>query len=181
MTTWIQIAIMVCAIITLLYAIHKYNHSRRPLLFVYTSLDTIHEYINASRSEVISTKAVVYSMKNIGKRPAKNVNIRICPPLLSGMAEYYGDKISILLPVEQHDIYSYFQPEHPDTSPASPLNKTRTFFLRYKAPGKWFIPYMNFQRILPADAYSLSTQRRQSTGISQTIQSRGMRISKRFK
>lgn len=181
MTTWVQIATLTITFFTLIYAIHKYNDSRRPLLFVYTSLDTIQEYINASGSEVIDTKAVVYSVKNIGKRPAKNVTIRICPPFLSGMAEYYGDKISILLPDEQHDIYRDFQPEHPDTSPASPLNKTRTFFLRYKAPGKWFIPYMNFQRILPADAYSLSTQRRQSAGISRTIQSRGMRISKRFR
>lgn len=181
MTAWVQIATLIITSSTLFYAIHKYNDSRRPLLFVYTSLDTIHEYINGSGSKTIDTKAVVYSVKNIGKRPAKNVTIRICPPFLSGETEYYGDKISILLPDEQHDIYREFQPEYPGTSPESPLNKTRTFFLFYKAPGKWFVPYLNFQRILPADAYSLSTQRLQSAGISQTIQSRGMRVSKRFK
>ncbi len=177
MTTWVQIATLIITFSTLFYAIHKYNDSRRPLLFVYTSLDTIHESISTSGPETVDTKAVVYSVKNIGKRPAKNITIRISPPFLSGETEYYGDRISILLPDEQHDIYRDFQPEYPDTSPESPLNKTRTFFLRYKAPGKWFIPYRNFQRILPADAYSLSTQRLQSAGISRTIQSRSMHKS----
>ena len=177
MTTWVQIATLTITFFTLVYAIHKYNDSRRPLLFVYTSLDTIHESINAYEPETVDTKAVVYSVKNIGKRPAKNITIRICPPFLSGETEYYGDKISILLPDEQHDIYRDLQPEYPGTSPESPLNKTRTFFLLYKAPGKWFVPYLNFQRILPADAYSLSTQRLQSAGISQTIQSRGIHKS----
>lgn len=178
MTTWVQIATLTITFFTLVYAIHKYNDSRRPLLFVYTSLDTIHESINASGTETVDTKAVVYSVKNIGKRPAKNITIRICPPFLSGETEYYGDKISILLPDEQHDIYRDLQPRYPDnTRQESPLYKTRTFILRYKAPGKWLIPYMNFQRILPADAYSLSTQRRQSAGISQTIQSKGIHKS----
>lgn len=176
-TVWVQIISLLCTIFALVYAIHKYNDSRRPLLFVYTSLDTIDESISTSGSETVDTKAVVYSVMNIGKRPAKDVTIRMCPPFLSGMTEYYGDKISILLPDEQHDIYRDFQPAYPDTSPESPLNKPRKFFLRYKAPGKWFIPYLNFQRILPADAYSLSSQRRQSAGISQTIQSKGMRKS----
>lgn len=178
MTTWVQIATLTITFFTLVYAIHKYNDSRRPLLFVYTSLDTIRESINASEPETVDTKAVVYSVKNIGKRPAKNITIRICPPFLSGETEYYGDKISILLPDEQHDIYRDLQPRYPDnTRQESPLYKTRTFTLRYKAPGKWIIPYMNFQRILPADAYSLSTQRRQSAGISQTIQSKGIHKS----
>lgn len=177
MTTWVQIATLAITFFTLVYAIHKYNDSRRPLLFVYTSLDTIHESINAYEPETVDTKAVVYSVKNIGKRPAKNITIRISPPFLSGETEYYGDKISILLPDEQHDIYRDLQPRHPDTRQESPLYKTRTFILRYKAPGKWLIPYMNFQRILPADAYSLSTQQRQSAGISQTIQSKGIHKS----
>ena len=177
MTTWIQIATLTITFFTLVYAIHKYNDSRRPLLFVYTSLDTILESINASEPETVDTKAVVYSVKNIGKRPAKNVTIRISPPFMSGETEYYGDKISILLPDEQHDIYRDLQPGYLDTSPESPLNKTRTFILQYKAPGKWFIPYLNFQRILPADAFSLSTQRLQSAGISRTIQSRSIHKS----
>lgn len=177
MTTWVQIATLTITFFTLVYAIHKYNDSRRPLLFVYTSLDTIHESINAYEPETVGTKAVVYSVKNIGKRPAKNITIRICPPFLSGETEYYGDKISILLPDEQHDIYRDLQLRYPDNRQESPLYKTRTFILRYKAPGKWLIPYMNFQRILPADAYSLSTQRRQSAGISQTIQSKGIHKS----
>lgn len=179
MTTWIQIATMMCTIITLLYAIHKYNDSRRPLLYIHTDCDVIREPISGSVSTAVGTKAVVYSVRNIGKRPAKNITIHIIPPFISGTTEYYSDTVSILLPDEQHDIYRDFQQDHPDTSPDSPDSpdrKPRKFVLIYKAPGKWFLPYVGLQQIIPADAFAQSTQRQQSGGISSNLKTRSIHL-----
>ncbi|QHJ85283.1 MAG: hypothetical protein [Bacteriophage sp.] len=176
MTTWIQIATMACTIITLLYAIHKYNDSRRPLLYIHTDCDVIHEPISRSGSPTIGTKTVVYSVRNIGKRPAKNITIHINPPFISGTTEYCSDTVSILLPEEQHDIYRDFQQNYPDPSPDSPNHKPRKFVLLYKAPGKWFLPYVGLQQIIPADAFAQSTQRQQSGGISSNLRARNIHL-----
>ncbi len=176
MTTWIQIATMACTIIILLYAIHKYNDSRRPLLYIHTDCNVIHEPTSGSGLIAVGTKAVVYSVRNIGKRPAKNITIRISPPFISGTTEYYADTVSILLPEEQHDIYRDFQQNYPGPSPDSPNHKPRKFVLLYKAPGKWFLPYVGLQQIIPADTFAQSTQRQQSGGISSNLRARSIHL-----
>lgn len=171
LTTGVQIITLICTIVTVLYAIHKYNDSRRPLLFIYTSCANVPEMVdNLGPKKTMRT--VVFSVKNIGKRPAKNIRIRIYPPFLNGTTEYYQDYVSILLPEEQHDIFKDYDSDYSVVNMDNPLLKPRRFVIKYRAPGKWFLPYLSFQRVVAIDALSVTSQRRRSGAVSATLKKR---------
>lgn len=177
LTTWVQVITLVCTIVTVLYAIHKYNDSRRPLLFIYTSCAEIPEIVDDSGQKQ-TMRTVVFSVKNIGKRPAKNIRIRIYPPFLHGTTEYYQDYVSILLPEGQHDVFKDYDPNYWVANMDNPLLEPRRFVIKYRAPGKWFLPYLSFQRVIAIDALSVTSQRRRSGAVSATIKKRTMKKRK---
>ena len=177
LTTGVQVITLVCTIVTVLYAIHKYNDSRRPLLFIYTSCADAPEMVDDSGQKQ-TMRTVVFSVKNIGKRPAKNIRIRIYPPFSQGATEYYQDYVSILLPEEQHDIFKDYDSYYCVANTDNPLLEPRRFVIKYRAPGKWFLPYLSFQRVVAIDALSVTSQRRRSGAVSVTLNKINMKKRK---
>ena len=155
------------------YGIYQYNDASRPRLIAYAETTDINE--ESADGKIWTTPAVVIVITNLGKLPATDIQIAINPPFTSGMTEYpRRGPLAVLMPQAKQDLYRQYYTD--PVAGAKALTQEYRITFKYKKPGKRWHYMPETQIVRMDDAFSDSSIRYKTGGVSPSLEQEIMDI-----